>query len=654
MRAKRDLMKLGVLSLILLGLLMPNPLFGEEQEAPRYSLEALRRSETTVDLLAEAKEMREDLEKDLAKARAEEDDDEEDDIEDVLEVVHYAEEWLERALGNDVSEADRLQANAYCDRILQTVETPVEGQYLPGYHILFKNILIGATLGQPVQNVPKWMRERPVGLRKARKEAANLYDPSSESFYSVEQLATLSPEQIAALDISPENATWFDRESIATHQPDPVGRFESFLTDGMTAALHEDDDLKKDRRYSPSDARKVLFLEDIYLSATSPKGTTEDAFGVEWKLKWGDEPAMEPVASRLYVLAGGKMTDLSYTTGTGPSDMILILRDPTDPKKRKDDKQYPTSIKELKDAVMEFYEFDLAPYIHSNGTITEDNAEEMLANLPKGGKKKYKADNLIGRTWVAFREAGVELKTKGFVRRHDGSRMSDEFAVNDRAVRGLYLLDLWVGNRDVKDDNNQAFLLKSPDRKGEMKVTDYREGHHDMGLALGSLWSSGEVNEFPIGRQFARRGLLGKLRFRQATLFRPEAWDAATWADGKWMARNIVAITDEQIVDAVASSGWPDFGQKALVWKLVMRRNRLAEVYDLPVPSSVLTEAPSMAVALGSPAEIARIETRYRLPAGSLAEEVAKVSTEPGFVEPVLIDGEIVDCDDSALSLIHI
>lgn len=82
-----------------------------------------------------------------------------------------------------------------------------------------------------------------------------------------------------------------------------------------------------DKQYNLKTAHKVLFINKIKDTATNPKITTKDAYGVKWKLKWGREVYTEPIANRLYLKLGGKMTDLVYAQRSGSKGVTLILAD---------------------------------------------------------------------------------------------------------------------------------------------------------------------------------------------------------------------------------------------------------------------------------------------------------------------------------------
>ena len=636
--------------------LLPRPVLAgnREQRQQVFTVEELRDRDTTRLLLDQVAKMIEAREVRLKKAKKADDDDLEDDLEDELEILEFTEAELKIAAGPAVSGGVVFETNSYADRILQTVERPVKAEFLPKPGIIFKNLVLGSLFGQPAPRPPRGGAGQPVGGKAAKRESVYLFRPGSGDFFTSGELAGLSPLEIAALDVSPGNPNWYDRNTFRKMQPDPLASFEAFLARGMTEALREDGDLDKGESYDIHAARKVFFLEEVYKSATSPKAHVEDAFGVEWKVKWGDEVAVEPLSGSLYLLAGAKMTDLTLTNGFGPDDMILILMDPEDAGEEredadKDEKRYPATVEDLIAATRDLYGFRMDPYIHSRGTITKENVDQLLRHLPAGGKKKYRPKKLIGREWVAFRESSAELSAKGFIRRHDGSRVSDYVAVHDRASRGAYLFDMWISNRDVKSGNNKAYFVKEL-RGKDMEITGYREGHHDLGTSLGSLFSAGELNEVGIGREFVRKGLLGRPRFQQTVLFRPRAWDTATWSDCRWMAQNLANITESQLRKAVGRSGWPDFVQRAAAYRLLQRREEIVKLFGVTTGlSGSALEPPSVSIPLGNSAQIRGAERRYGLESGSLAAELRKAGAGAGHVEPVLVDGVLVDCKKSAL-----
>ncbi len=585
-----------------------------------------------------------------------EDEDEREDMEDRLELVEFVEDWLRMTLNSMPTERQVLSANVQTERILNAVDESMRATSKDNYFDATKNFIFTSVFGHSLPDLAVDRQSKPIGLRRAAGEAKFLPAPGGDRFLSAGQLATMSPEEVSGLDISGEHPGWYRDTEFRKLRANRLIGFESWMEDGVGRVLQQQGDLAATGNWDVAKSRKVLFLDEIYKSATSAKGSTEDAFGVEWKIKWGDEVHAEAVSTRLYLLAGAKMTDLVYAGGGGPGDMVLVLCEEGkyEPEKAQEGaEREPETLAQLSETLKDFYGFEMAPYVHSHGVITRENVGSVLRNLPVGGKKKYRAENLIGRHWVSFREYLVELHPDGFVRREDGAAMSDFAANNDRVARSLYLLSLWMSNRDVKDNNNKSFFVRrGSDRSGAIgDITDYFEGHHDLGVTLGTMGSSGEINGMQTGDEFMKRGLFGQsLRFRQTYIYRPEAWAKATWADCKWMARKIGAISEPEIREAVAASEWPDFMQESLTYKLLERRNRIATMYGLTeMLDHPSVRAPNIAIPLGNGDEIAAAEKRYELKTGSLAAALADEGRGPGYSETLVYQGQISDSRTSSL-----
>ena len=621
----------------------------EEGPPSAHTLEELRSVETSIALRKRAVRLMEPQEAAYEEAKAEGNDWEAGRLEDLLETLVYVDRHLGQIINSGASDRERWQANAYAQRILEGVEFPVEGELFPSPKKLFDGIVVGGLIGHKVPGVSKRKQQLPMGEAAALRESPFLYDKGGDRFYTVEELAAMTPEEVSRLDVPPDHPNWYDDEAFAKIDSDAPGHFERFLEDGLTRALRREGVLGPNSPdYDMQTARRVLFLDYIFDAATSPKGQASDSFGVAWKLKWGPESSTESVTWQLYTLAGSKATDVVLTNGAGPAEMILVMMDPEEAAAQPevDTLRYPSNLEELLAAVEEFYEFDLNPFIHSHGTITSGNVDELLQNLPSGGKPEYQRDRLIGRQWVAFKESCIELPTKGVMRRGDGVRLSDELAINDRVARASFLFDMWVANRDVKDDNSEAFFILNS-TGDDIALDGYREGRHDQGLTLGSLTAAGDLNSFDVDGQFMGRGLFGNLRFKQSIIYKPATYDMMTWADGKWMARHLAAITDEELRAAAKASLWPDFAQEALIYRLANRRDRMAELFGLSGPSTY--PAPSLTVPLGRPEEIAAAESRYGLPAGVLAEELARRGKGSGYADTVLKNGVITSTQKSPL-----
>lgn len=575
-----------------------------------------------------------------------------DDLEDELEILNYLDRNIASASRRDTTEAERLSVNLQSERILNLLENEEAGS---SKRHRIPEAMMGLvptfTLGHRIPGPPGRHRDEVLGKRNAELESSFLYNEENKAFYTPAELAGMTAGEVARLDVSPRHPAWY---SSGTRPDDCLRRFESWMRSGVTAALREDGDLPRGADWNLHSTRRVLFLNEVYKSATSAKAKTEDAYGVEWKIKWGDECQSEAVSSRLYLLAGAKMTDLVFAGGGGPDEAILILAEKGDYSRDGEDagsERKPETLEQLAETLDEFYGFDIYPYIHSHGVINEANAGRLLKNLPDDGKSDHRRSSLMGRRWVSFKEYSVELRPKGFIRTVGGASSSDYAATEDRASRGLYLFSLWLSARDSKNDNNKSYFIKSPvaGSGSTMRIEQHFDGYHDLGVTLGSMGSAAHINAMTVGDDFLRdtgRAIKG----RQTFIYRPKAYTNATWADAKWMADRITGLSDDQLKQAISASTWPDFMKETLFYKIASRRDQISRLFgdpgnDSPPPLA----APNISIDISSPEKVRGVERRYRLAPGSLGEELAKRKAESTGREILVKDGEVVDSDDSAL-----
>ncbi|MEP2774674.1 MAG: hypothetical protein ABJQ29_08770 [Luteolibacter sp.] len=574
------------------------------------------------------------------------DEDEIDDLNEELEILAYLDTWVGNTLRANPGETEFLSVNVQAERMLNLLENDEAGS---GKIHRFPDMLTGMlpTLiaGHRIPVGGRW--NEPMGERAALLESSFLYDPERKSFYRKGELAAMTPDEVARLDVSPRHPAWHRR---GNGPSDPVAVFEREMERGVAVALRADGDLPAGGAWSLSSSRRVLFMDKVYKSATSAKARVEDPFGAEWKIKWGDEVQSEPVSSRLYLMAGAKMTDLVFVGGGGPSEMIMILSEEGEYDEKDKEDREPWTVKQLAESLDDFYGFDINPYIHSHGVIDEGNAVTLLRHLPEAAPQRQNLSSLIGRHWVSFREYSLELKPEDFIRNLDAASLKDLAASEDRAARGLFLFGLWLAARDSKDDNNKTYLERNPEQASEKAIIAHYDGQHDLGVTLGALGSAARINALKTGNDFLRlspsgRSIVGTETF----VYKPRAYWRATWADTRWMAETIAGLSDRQLRQAVSTSQWPDFMQEVLFYKLAARRNQIARVYGIENKNFPDPPAPNISIDLSSPAKIREVEERYRLIPGSLHEELSRSGRSMSGQEVLVRDGEVVPSDESAL-----
>ena len=499
-----------------------------------------------------------------------------------------------------------------------------------------KNLVIKAFMFRARRNQTRFYDARERGCRvgpwNAKKEATNLVDPHSPNrFLEPKELAKLSHEDVSALDISPTNPMWHTHAVMET-RPDTWSEIECWVENEVSKELLDKKKFEEDFpdfHYDLNAARRVLFWDDIKVTATSPKINTVDAFDQEWKLKWGEESVIEPVANRLRLLAGSRYSDLTYANVGGTSHLLILpsaLQKSMNP-----DKAMPLTRAEfVREMKTSRYDFNVEPFILSSGLITEDNAEAILAGLPEEALKPFRQKRLIGRVWIRFRESMVESK-------HDvinsGGPITTDSAVaaQDRALRQSMIAAFWMADVDIKEDNHRAVWTKNfAGQSGDQ----YLEFFHDPGSSLGGARRSGEINQlnykYGTGDFLWLNPLSISLYSDAFQIYRPEAWDHTTFADQLSGVRHLTRITKAEICGAVRHSLMPDFYQESLAWRLIKRRDLLAKTYRVPLPDGPAGDAPTITVPLTTRADRAAAAAHYQIPLSEIEKDLVRT----GHLDP--------------------
>lgn len=487
-----------------------------------------------------------------------------------------------------------------------------------------------------------------IGDKQSQLESQLLVDPSNPSQYvSKTELAKLSTEAVSRLDVSDDHPFWMNEAMHAKH-PAYWEELERFIEKTASKEL-------KVTNFTLKDARKVLFIDAIKESATSPKIETKDNFKLDWKLKWGDEIVSENVSARLAVKLGQKLADMVYAVPPGRDELLLVLGDP---KKTGQCLDNINTIELFKSCLLKSkYKFDVSAFILESGTITAENSTDVLKNLPEGGK--YKQADLVGRSYVSFNESMVEFKgDKVFVR---GGAVAGSFlgAEIDRALRGAFVFNMWLGNIDAKDENNRSILV--PNFLGSGKQS-YMEIIHDYGASLGNILSGfGSVNNMTTGDKFieVKKGLLGgdkKVTFEVPLLYKPKAWENSTFADGLWMARRIAKTPRSAIENAVASLSWPAYARKALTQKILMRRNDIAKAFGVENELDEKNLQPlNISISLRTAIDRAKVAEEFGISLVQIEQRLkaAKKLGSDGISthqENVVVNNELVECKKSLIT----
>ncbi len=406
-------------------------------------------------------------------------------------------------------------------------------------------------------------RLQPLSLDKLNLESFPLVDKSNKVYESRAAMSGLSSQKISELDVLETDSMWYSEKTLSEIKK-KFGTAWSYLEDKIEKEISQE----IGQQYSIQQARKVLFFKKIKSSATSAKIEVKDAYGQKWKIKWGEEVQSEIVTNRLYANLGAKFSDLVYSDTFGEKNLILVLDE-------KDDScDSVASVANLKQCLLNsVYQFNLSGYIADSGKIDQkfiSRNKEQFSHV-----SKEKIDEIIGRTYVTFVESSINLQveTKN-VLRLGAVPFSLAKSIENRVKRGLVVFSYWIRNKDAKDDNNRGLLDQS----------EYKEYIHDLGASLAGMRSAYNPNQ--LLPQFIFKAVNPQtkemsLKYDMGVLYKPAAFTSSTFSDQLWMARKIVNLSENDIRSVVAATGLPSFAVEAMSNRLILRKNNIAEAYDL-------------------------------------------------------------------------
>ncbi|NLI80045.1 MAG: hypothetical protein GX442_26810 [Candidatus Riflebacteria bacterium] len=416
-------------------------------------------------------------------------------------------------------------------------------------------------LGGPLLlNVPNvYFPPSRLGRRGAAREAARMFRPNKPGNpVTAEEMEEMTALDVSRLQPAPDHPAL---------SPEPPGdRFGRFLEE-QTALVQAQG--KKLSSFDFAFARRILYYDELKEDATSPKITAKDRYGMKWKVKWGDEVHTDVALTRLYIDLGGVYTDLKFYSG--PGETLLIL----DPPGKK--KEGVRTFADLADLLLASkFQFHADRYLLPEPVLTGNDGRVLgTGQVDQEMIDRESLDpKYLGAYYVAFKELQLSFFNPA-IKRLGGAALGNVGAVEDRVARGSLVFNAWIKNKDMKDDNSRVGLLYNP---GTGAFDRFVEFQSDLGCTLGALKPSGELNSFE--KSFVTY-MTTTINFTMKPLYIPKAWKACTWADARWMALRIAALSRADLEHCFADSGWPVFAQKVAVERLLNRRNELVEAFRL-------------------------------------------------------------------------
>lgn len=351
-------------------------------------------------------------------------------------------------------------------------------------------------------------------------EASNLMDEESGLYYSPTELDQLKSSGIDISQINPANETsfWTKRE-IKNVSVDEVSKGKIRLYEGIEIAF----------------PKGVAEYKKVRKTQTKPKIDVVAVINGKkqtFKIKVGAEVHSEITAGLLMATLGYNIDMSRYAR-----DFKMIL-----PKKVK--------FRDVKKEWNSYFQnWDIDKYIKEHG----------------------KTDK--GEDFVIFTEVILETKPEEILRA--GPWAWGKLGKRGlREARGILLFNMWIGNTDIKESENNKMVMK-PNGQGQYEIFHMQ---HDMGLSFGR-WISEKPGEFPW--DVISKSSSGEIGINYRSFQTNSGFDHVTYADMKWMARQIAQLSREQISRTVELAGWPLSLQQLLTEKLINRRNQLVSAFEM-------------------------------------------------------------------------
>lgn len=372
----------------------------------------------------------------------------------------------------------------------------------------------------------QWVVEASSLADQADREASNLFDPETGMYYTPEDLRAMieAGEDISALQPPPDSSFWRSGTPIAQ-------RSVRKMFYGGGAALHAN----READFPLQRAR----LDKIRLSQTKPKFQLEVQDGDSrrtFKLKVGGEIHSEPTVNALLATLGFNVDLTHYIR-----DFRLDLDD-------------QTSVEDLR--------HDWRSYFENRRTHNRFAFDDYFVE----------GEDEAGR-YLLVREGVLEWKPPEIIRIGPwpfGGNGNEGL----REVRGLGLFSIWVGNTDLKEAENNKLAMRTDEPLG----SGFYHVHHDLGHSLGRMIRE-QIEAFPW--DLVDRTPSGRIKFNYHSVQPSSLRGMITWADARWMTRQIAQLTKRQIAQTVAIGRWPRAAGQLLTEKLASRRNQLVIAFDL-------------------------------------------------------------------------
>lgn len=370
----------------------------------------------------------------------------------------------------------------------------------------------------------------------------------------------------------------------------------------------------------------AIDISNVVCTFTEPKGGwgTKGGFDIkcgddEYKLKFGPETRTEPFTSRIYNALGFNVPTVEYTPRVTVEYHPNILRQFNC---RREIKAY-IGLGEMRGLRFPVHQY-VNPFAFIKGATLKDGTQLTMQDLyirlfnrpppdwwtdPRSRRDIHGTDQdrLELRKWNYKTDQEKDIKTLTWfagsleVKDDDADSLgawdwNNEAYRNMREVRGAAVLSMWLGNYDLRWDNNKVKLVKDKlvkDKQDGRRLTMYL---NDIGAGLGDATNilrrnNDKPNEFDwqftIGEDDRAlyngwdNSIVRRLNSHHIAVvnylpdFTNELVTAVQREDMKWMAKMIAQLTEEQIKAALIAANFQSAEVYLLTQKLLNRREHL-------------------------------------------------------------------------------
>lgn len=223
----------------------------------------------------------------------------------------------------------------------------------------------------------------------------------------------------------------------------------------------------------------------------------------------------------------------------------------------------------------------------------ENKFDEARISLIKKVTERFPKNTNAGS---AFHKVKIDIEGKAYIELYSvslESKSNEKSDINigffgrdalgknlNRAHRAFYLFLAWIGDLDVKDENDKVKLIPYTKLDGSL---DYKVAfsNSDMGGALGSGYPN--IHNYPLVDKVKKdeQGNPQLIELNYPRLYTFTLKNAVNINDAKWIARRMAQLSFEQILNAFEAGGYPYEVSLYFTYVMTQKRNELIKALNM-------------------------------------------------------------------------